>query len=99
EYRADEIEQLDASITERDTWLFRSNFKYQITPDARLLGKLNRSESESSLGELYAGGFTEAVLGFGYRPVRHDRLNALVKYTYLYNVPTTEQITLNGTAA
>jgi hypothetical protein len=31
---------------------------------------------------LYDGGYTEAVVGYAYRPVNHDRLNALAKYTY-----------------
>ena len=43
------------------------------------------------------GGFTEAVVGFAYRPVEHDRLNALVKYTYFHNVPTTDQVILEDT--
>jgi hypothetical protein len=58
---------------------------------SRILGKLNHSESESSLGTFYDGGFTEAVIGYAFRPVNHDRLNTLVKYTYFYNVPTTGQ--------
>ncbi len=99
EYRYDTTEQADLSQTERTTWLFRNNFKYQITPGARLLGKLNHSNSESSLGVFYDGGFTEGVLGFAYRPVKHDRMNTLVKYTYFYNVPTTDQITLQNIAA
>ena len=99
EYRNDDAEQADLSRTERTTWLFRNNFKYQFNPGTRLLGKLNHSESESSLGTFYDGGFTEAVLGYAYRPVHHDRLNALVKYTYFYNVPTTDQISLQNIAA
>ncbi|MDH3546862.1 MAG: flagellar motor protein MotB, partial [Gammaproteobacteria bacterium] len=99
EYRYDDAEQLDLSRTERTTWLFRNNFKYQLSPASRLLGKLNHSESESSLGTFYDGGFTEAVFGYAYRPIRHDRLNALVKYTYFYNVPTSDQITLQNIAA
>jgi len=99
EYRLDESEQPDLTTTSRATWLFRNNFKLQMTPAARLLGKLNHSESESSQGQFYDGGYTEAVFGFGYRPVRHDRLNALAKYTYFYNVPTTDQITLRNTSA
>ena len=31
--------------------------------------------------------------------MRNDRLNTLIKYTYFYNVPTTDQITLRSTAA
>lgn len=99
EYRSDDVEQLDLSRTERATWLFRNNFKYQFGPGMRLLGKLNHSTSESSLGTFYDGGFTEAVLGYAYRPVRHDRLNTLVKYTYFYNVPTTDQVNLQNIAA
>ena len=38
-------------------------------------------------------------MGYAYRPVEHDRMNALVKYTYFYNVPTTDQATLQNLAA
>jgi flagellar motor protein MotB len=99
EYRLDDAEQPDLSRTERTTWLFRNSFKYQLNPGARFLGKFNHSTSESSLGTFYDGGFTEAVLGYAYRPIYHDRLNALVKYTYFYNVPTTDQVSLSNIAA
>jgi len=39
------------------------------------------------------------VVGYAYRPVRNDRLSALVKYTYFFNVPTTDQVTLQNTAS
>jgi flagellar motor protein MotB len=99
EYRNDDAEQPDMSRTERTTWLFRNNFKYQLSPGARLLGKFNHSDSESSLGTFYDGGFTEAVFGYAYRPIHHDRLNMMAKYTYFYNVPTTDQISLSNIAA
>ncbi|MFP6624488.1 MAG: flagellar motor protein MotB, partial [Myxococcota bacterium] len=99
EYRDDETEQPDASTTQRTTWLFKNNLKFQMTPDWRLLGKFNHSFSDSSQGEFFDGGYTEAVLGFAYRPVKHDRLNALAKYTYFSNMPTTDQVTAQGTAS
>jgi len=99
EYRFDDVEQLDLSRNERKTWLFRNNLKYQMGPSGRIIGKLNHSESESSQGTFYDGGFTEAVAGYAYRPINNDRLNAMVKYTYFYNVPTTDQITLQNIAA
>ena len=99
EYRDDDAQQLDLTRSQRTTWLFRNNFKYQMNADGRLLGKLNHSLSESSLGTFYDGGFTEAVFGYAYRPVMNDRLNALAKYTYFYNVPTTDQVTLQNVAA
>jgi flagellar motor protein MotB len=97
EYRFDETQQLDGSNADRTTWLFRNSFKYQMTPDWRMVGKFNHAESDSSLGQVYDGGYTEAVLGYAYRPVRHDRLNALAKYTYFYNVPTTDQVAVANT--
>jgi len=99
EYRNDDAEQLDQSRTERKTWLFRNSFKYQLNPGSRLLGKFNHSDSESSLGTFYDGGYTEAVMGYAYRPIMDDRLNTMVKYTYFYNVPTTSQVTLQNVAA
>jgi flagellar motor protein MotB len=92
EYRADETEQLDGTLADRTTWLFRNSLRYQLTPDWRVLGTLNHADSDSSRGEFFDGGYTEAVLGYAYRPVRNDRLNALAKYTYFYNVPTTDQV-------
>ncbi|HVH88600.1 MAG TPA: OmpA family protein [Terriglobales bacterium] len=99
EYRRDDAEQPDLTHTIRSLLLFRNNFKLQLTPDWRMLGKLDHSISNSSLGEFFGGGYTEAVLGYAYRPVLHDRLSALVKYTYFYNVPTTDQFTAQNTAA
>ncbi|HYS03662.1 MAG TPA: OmpA family protein [Candidatus Dormibacteraeota bacterium] len=99
EYRQDDAEQLDTSHDARTAWLFRNSFKFQLTPDWRVIGKLNHSFSNSSLGEFYNGGYTEAVVGYAYRPVRHDRLSALAKYTYFYNLPTTGQVGAQDTPA
>jgi flagellar motor protein MotB len=99
EFRRDDAEQLDTTHTERTGWLFRNNFKFGVTPSWRVLGKVNHSISHSSLGEFYDGGYTEAVVGYAYRPVKNDRLNALAQYTFFFNVPTTDQVTLQDTAA
>jgi flagellar motor protein MotB len=97
EYRIDDREQPDLTISSRTTTLFRNSFRYQMNPSLRLLGKFNRSESESTDGQFYDGEYTEAVIGTAFRPVYHDRLNALVKFTYFYNVPTTDQVALQNT--
>jgi hypothetical protein len=99
EYRLDKTAQPDATSSERATWLFRNSFKFQLTPDWRVVGKFNHAMSDSSLGQFYDGGYSEAVLGYGYRPVANDRINALAKYTYFYNVPTTDQVTPQNTMA
>jgi hypothetical protein len=97
EYRFDRSEALDGTKSDRTTWLFRNNLKVQLNPDWRLLGTFNHSFSDSSLGNFYDGGYTKAVMGYAYRPVHHDRLNVLTKYTYFYNLPTTDQLSPLGT--
>ena len=100
ENRTDNIENpADASVSNRVTTLYKNSLKYQVNPNWRLIGKLNHSTSESSLGDFYNGNFTEAVLGYAYRPVDNDNLNALFKYTYFYNLPAKDQVTINNTAA
>ena len=93
EYRVDESENLDATVSKRETHLLKNNLKYQMNPDWRFIAKANFSQSKSSLGDLFDGDFTEVVLGYGYRPIESDRLNALFKYTYFYNVPFGDPIT------
>jgi flagellar motor protein MotB len=99
EYRIDNIEQPDTSFSKRTSWLLKNSLKYQLSEDWRLIGKFNYAESESSMGDSYNGDYTEAVLGYAYRPVYDDRLNALVKYTYFYNVPATDQVTGTNTVS
>ncbi|MDH3808416.1 MAG: flagellar motor protein MotB [Desulfuromonadales bacterium] len=99
EYRTDNIEQLDTSFDKRTTWLFKNSLKYQLLQDMRLLGKFNYAVSDSSQGKSFDSDYTEAVLGCAYRPVYHDRLNALLKYTYFYNVPPADQVTGNNSAS
>jgi hypothetical protein len=70
-----------------------------LTPSGRIIGKLNHSMSDSSQGEFFDGGYTEGILGYAFRPVEHDKLHTLVKYTYFYNMPTTDQIGGGGSSA
>lgn len=99
EFRRDNIQSpTDLSYSNRTNFLTKNSLKFQVNPDWRVIGKLNYSESKSSLGEFYDGTFTEAVLGYGYRPVAHDKLNLLFKYTYFYNLPSAGQTTVANTA-
>jgi len=99
EYRVDDIEEPDTSFSKRTSWLLKNSLKYQLSEDWRIIGKFNYAVSESSEGNFYNGDYTEAVLGYAYRPVHHDRLNALIKYTYFSNMPSAEQLTHSNTAA
>ena len=98
ELRLDKTQLSLSNSSTRKTWLTRNAFKLKLSEDWRLLGKLNYSQSVSSLGDFYAGNYTEAVLGYAYRPVANSKWNALYKYTYFYNVPTVDQLTPLGSS-
>lgn len=98
EYRRDNTENADLSFSERESWLFKNALKYQISPTWRFIGKLNHAVSTSSLGAQYDGHYTEAVAGYGYRPIFNDRLNTLFKYTYFENLPSADQLSGTSTA-
>ncbi len=99
EFRMDDAEQLDTNYARRTTWLWKNSLKYQLTPDWRIIGKFDYSQSTSSEGEFYDGSYTEAVFGYAYRPVNNDRLNILVKYTFFSNVPAADQVGGSGASA
>ena len=90
EYRHDDITTV-ASSSKRDTYLTTNTLVNKLNLDWRYIGKLNGSYSTSNQGDFYKGNYLEAVTGFAYRPVNNDRLNALFKYTYFYDLPSPGQ--------
>ena len=48
--------------------------------------------TDSSIG----GNYVQASLGYAYRPVLNDRLNALAKYVYVYDTPGPDQVNIDG---
>src|SRR5262249_23550983 len=99
EYRRDDAEQLDRTHSVRSLLLLRNNVKYQLAPRWRVIGKLDHSICDSSLGGVIGGGYTEARVGYPYPPGRNDPPGALVKDTYFFNVPTTGQGGVENTPA
>jgi len=87
EYRNDE-----SNTEERRSWLWRNNYSAQLDDDWRTIAQLDLAFSDSDLGSEYSGEFIEGSLGYAYRPVNNDKLNALVKYTYLYDLAPPQQL-------
>lgn len=82
----------------RDSWLMKNTLGYQASADWRLLGRLNLARSDAGTGSTTDADYTEVVLGFGYRPVLNDRLNALFRYTYLTDLASPGQVSASGSA-
>ncbi len=68
--------------------LSSTNLEWAFGNDLAMLGKYRFSKSESSTQLNRNIDFTEASVGLAYRPVEHDRLNLLTRYTRLTNTPT-----------
>lgn len=87
----------DVSGTDRrSSWLLKNSIVVQQGKDARWMGKLNWADSDSAAGALAAARYTEAGLGYAFRPLVNDKLNLLLKYTYLYDLSSPAQVAPDG---
>ncbi|WP_421694775.1 TonB-dependent receptor [Aestuariivirga sp.] len=83
----------DGNVT---AYYFASRLSNAINEDWRLLASVDAVVADAT--ESTAGGnYVEASIGYAYRPVDNDRLNALARYTFLYNTPTADQVSVSGT--
>jgi hypothetical protein len=74
--------QAGASVKTSDDWRFSENLSVVIS---------DASDTTRS------GKYVEGWLGYAYRPVDNDRLNALFKYTFLFDRPGADQVNASGT--
>jgi hypothetical protein len=60
--------------------------------DWRLSTNLDAVLSQSDASAFKDADYVEGSFGYAYRPVDNDRLNALLKYSYFYDLPGLDQI-------
>jgi len=95
EFRKDEGQGLDAESF--DQWITANRLDYKVNDSMRILGKATYSETEDKTARLTQDAFedakfAEAGVGVAYRPVNNNRWNSLLKYTYLYDLPSIAQV-------
>lgn len=90
------IEDSEDGTRDRDTWLFAAGLEWRTSANWRLIAKLDTVLSDAAGSSFRDGNYVEASLGYAYRPVDNDRLNALFKYTYLYDLPGPNQVNVSG---
>lgn len=83
-----------ASYGDRQTWATRNQVTYKANDALRLFAKANLSLSDGGTGSDTGldADYYELVAAAAYRPTKDDRLNLLVKYTYLADEPSPAQI-------
>jgi hypothetical protein len=88
------IERSDDGTRDQNTWLIATGLGWKASPDWRLIAHLDAviSDTKSAVTSYADTDYAEASVGFAYRPVANDRLNALFKYTWLYDLPGNNQV-------
>lgn len=81
---------------DRQTWGVTAGYEYKVSNDWRFLANLDSLVSDSAEGDFYDGEFAEASIGYAYRPVLNDRLNLLMRLTYLHDLPGADQVAPDG---
>lgn len=81
------------------SYLFATGLSWKTSQDWRLIANVDAVLSDSNAGAFHDGDYVEASLGYAYRPVDNDKLNALFKYTWLYDLPGIDQVGINGSLA
>ncbi len=79
-------------LDDRNTFLATANWAVRVDPDWRFLAKVDAAISQSDESVILDGDYVEASAGFAYRPVENDRLNGLLRYTYLQDLPGPSQV-------
>jgi len=90
------FEESDDNTRDRNTYLLTTGVMVRTHEDWRLLANVDTVLSDKTDGAFYDGEYVEASAGFAYRPVDNDRLNALFRYTWLYDLPATGQDSAYG---
>lgn len=95
EWREEVSDRADNAL-DRKTWLSSGFYEDQISDDWRFISSLDAVISDSDQSSFRDGRYIEARLGYAWRPIDNDRVNALASYTYLYDLPGADQVNIDG---
>ncbi len=75
----------DGQSADRVQWFFRDTVDWKINEDYSFGARFNRSDTNQFADSSFHtdASFTEFNAGVAYRPVQHNRLNVLTRYTWL----------------
>lgn len=81
---------------DRETWALIAGYEQRANADWRVLANIDALYSTSDEDAFRDGEYLEASLGYAYRPVDNERLNLLLKYTFLHDLPGEDQVNAAG---
>ena len=80
------------------SYLLQASLAGQTSKNWRAVANLD-TVFTSATDSAKKGAYVEGSLGYAYRPIDNDRVNALMKFTYLYDNPGANQVTVDGTTS
>ncbi len=87
---------VNVSTRDRNTYLLSGSYGYIRNDDWRFIASFDAVISESDQGAILDGDYIEGSIGWAYRPVLDDTLNALFRYTYLEDLPGAQQVNVQN---
>jgi hypothetical protein len=90
------FEDSEDDTRDRNSFLIAGGVNVKVSEDWQSLLNVDAVISDNTSDTLLDGDYVEGSFGFAYRPVDNDRLNALFKYTFLYDLPGPDQVTVEG---
>ena len=90
------LESSEDHTKDRQTYLTAATLSWKTSENWRFIANLDAVISNSDQSSVLDGDYVEASLAYAYRPVTNDRFNMLWKYTFLYDLPGPQQVTVNG---
>lgn len=81
----------DTGAERREQWATTNRLMHKINQSWRIAARINYSDTEDEYNPAASARFTEANLGFAWRPWDSERWALLGKYTYLYDLSSLGQ--------
>jgi hypothetical protein len=88
----------DQGAEERKQWLTTNRLSFKVDESLSLASRFNYSKTRDYLSFQDGARFTEANIGFAYRPYNSTKWAFFGRYTYLYDLSTMGQEVLNGSS-
>ncbi|WP_040676909.1 hypothetical protein [Nitratireductor pacificus] len=86
------FERSDDASRNRNVYLVSAGGTWQHDESGRVLANVDAVITDTDAGGYYHGDYIEGSVGYAYRPIDNDLVNALFRYTYLHNLPARDQI-------
>lgn len=76
----------DSDVRKLWQWVARSYIEYKYNEDLTMLSKIDYGKTIDTDTNGVPADFTEFTTGAAYRPIAHDKLNILTRYTYTRDI-------------